>query len=180
MPGCRTSPGSCTTRATDRYDVLRSNPELLATDQRIAAAEFDLLMQVAARYYRLVIFDSGNDESAERWLRMVDNSYQLVIPTLATPESAESAVLLLDALRGRDERSAALADHAVVDRDPVRTDRRGGGPADRGRVPPARPRGRSHPVRPGPESRASSASTPSDPAPATRGSASPPPPPRPL
>lgn len=101
-------------QATDRYDVLRSNPELLATDQRIAAAEFDLLMQVAARFYRLVLFDSGNDESAERWLRMVDNSYQLVIPTLATPESAESAALLLDALRGRDERSAALADRAVI------------------------------------------------------------------
>lgn len=58
-------------QSTDRYDVLRSNPELLATDQRIATAEFGLLMQVAARYYRLVIFDSGNDESADRWLRMI-------------------------------------------------------------------------------------------------------------
>lgn len=101
-------------QSTDRYDVLRSNPELLATDQRIATGEFDLLMQVAARFYRLVVFDSGNDESAERWLRMVDNSYQLVIPTLATPESAESAALLLDALRGRDERSGVLAERAVV------------------------------------------------------------------
>jgi len=101
-------------QATDRYDVLRSNPELLATDQHIATAEFDLLMQVAARYYRLVVFDSGNDESAERWLRMIDNSYQLVIPTLANPESAESASLLLDALRGRDERSAILAEQAIV------------------------------------------------------------------
>lgn len=101
-------------QGADRYDVLRSNPELLAADQRIATAEFDLLMQVAARFYRLVIFDSGNDESADRWLRMIDSSYQLVIPTLATPESAESAVLLLDALRGRDERSAILADHAVI------------------------------------------------------------------
>ncbi|MFB8146660.1 AAA family ATPase [Microbacterium sp. NPDC056003] len=101
-------------QATDRYDVLRSNPELLATDQRIASADFDLLMQVAARFYRLVVFDSGNDESAERWLRMVDNSYQLVLPTLATPESAESAALLLDALRGRDERSSILAARAVV------------------------------------------------------------------
>ena len=101
-------------QAADRYDVLRSNPELLATDQRIASAEFDLLMQVASRFYRLVLVDSGNDESAERWLRMVDNSYQLVIPTLATPESAESAALLLDALRGRDERSSLLADRAVV------------------------------------------------------------------
>ena len=98
----------------DRYDVLRSNPELLATDQRIETAEFDLLMQVAARYYRLVIFDSGNDESAHRWLRMIDSSYQLVLPTLAVPESAESAALLLDALRQRNQRSAALADRAVV------------------------------------------------------------------
>lgn len=101
-------------QSVDRYDVLRSNPELLATDQRIESSEFDLLMQVAARYYRLVIFDSGNDESADRWLRMTDSSYQLVIPTLAAPESAESAALLLDALRGRDERSAGLADDAVV------------------------------------------------------------------
>lgn len=101
-------------QGTDRYDVLRSNPELLATDQRIETAEFDLLMQVAARYYRLVIFDSGNDESAQRWLRMIDSSYQLVIPTLAAPESAESAALLLDALRQRDHRSAALAARAIV------------------------------------------------------------------
>jgi len=98
----------------DRYDVLRSNPELLAVHQRILTADFDLLMQVAARYYRVVIFDSGNDESAERWLRMVDSSNQLVLPTLATPESAESAALLLDALRERDERSRELADNAVV------------------------------------------------------------------
>jgi MinD-like ATPase involved in chromosome partitioning or flagellar assembly len=101
-------------QGADRYDVLRSNPELLATDQRIDQAGFDLLMQVAARFYRLVIFDSGNDESAARWLRMIDSSYQLVIPTLPNPESAESAALLLDALRDRDERGAALAQHAVV------------------------------------------------------------------
>ncbi|MAO81919.1 MAG: ATPase [Nocardioides sp.] len=98
----------------DRYDVLRSNPELLAAHQRIAAPEFDLLMQVAARYYRVVVFDSGNDESAERWLRMIDSSCQLVVPTLAAPESAESAALLLDALRERDDRSRYLAEHAVV------------------------------------------------------------------
>lgn len=101
-------------QTVDRYDVLRSNPELLAAHQRILQAEFDVLMQVAARYYRLVVFDSGNDESADRWLRMVDSSFQLVVPTLAAPESAESAALLLDALRQRDERSAYLADHAIV------------------------------------------------------------------
>ncbi|MCK6065753.1 MULTISPECIES: MinD/ParA family ATP-binding protein [Microbacterium] len=101
-------------QSVDRYDVLRSNPELLAVHQRILTAEFDLLMRVAARYYRVVIFDSGNDESAERWLRMVDSADQLVLPTLAIPESAESAALLLDALRERDERSRGLAENAVV------------------------------------------------------------------
>jgi len=98
----------------DRYDVLRSNPELLAADQRLTAEEFDRLMQVAARYYRVVVFDSGNDESADRWLRMIDATTQLVIPTLAAPESAESAALLLDALRTRDDQSRHLAENAVV------------------------------------------------------------------
>lgn len=98
----------------DRYDVLRSNPQLLAASQRIGQDEFDRLLQVAARYYRLVIFDSGNDESAARWLRMVDSANQLVVPTLAAPESAESAALLLEALADRDEASAQLARDAVV------------------------------------------------------------------
>ena len=101
-------------QSIDRYDVLRSNPELLAADQRITTADFDLLAQVAARYYRMVIFDSGNDESADRWLRMIDSAHQLVVPTLAAPESAESAALLLDALRKRDEHSRRLAEGAVV------------------------------------------------------------------
>lgn len=98
----------------DRYDVLRSNPQLLAASQRIGQAEFDQLLQVAARYYRLVIFDSGNDESAPRWLRMIDSANQLVVPTLAGPESAESAALLLEALADRDEAAARLARDAVV------------------------------------------------------------------
>lgn len=98
----------------DRYDVLRSNPQLLAASQRIGQAEFEQLLQVAARYYRLVIFDSGNDESAPRWLRMIDSAQQLVVPTLAAPESAESAALLLEALQDRDEHSAQLAQSAVV------------------------------------------------------------------
>lgn len=61
-----------------------------------------------------MVFDSGNDESAERWLRMVDSSAQLVVPTLAAPESAESAALLLEALAARDDHSARLARDAVV------------------------------------------------------------------
>lgn len=98
----------------DRYDVLRSNPRVLSAEQRLSTSEFDTLVTTVTRGYRLIVFDSGNDESADRWLRMVDWSGQLVVPTLASPESAESAALLLEALAARDERSARLARGAVV------------------------------------------------------------------
>nr|WP_176705436.1 AAA family ATPase [Arthrobacter sp.]AXV46210.1 conjugal transfer ATPase [Arthrobacter sp.] len=98
----------------DKYDVLRSNPELLATKQRITQDDFDALHSVAAKYFRLVFFDSGNDESAPRWLRMIDHTDQLVVATTALGESAESGALLLEALHERDEYSAALARNAVV------------------------------------------------------------------
>ncbi|MET0480319.1 MAG: AAA family ATPase, partial [Mycetocola sp.] len=101
-------------QSSDKYDVLRSNPELLATKQRITSEQFDALHQVATKYFRMVLFDSGNDESALRWLRMVDVTDQLVIPTTTQGESAESAALLLEALTARDERSAELAKNAVV------------------------------------------------------------------
>lgn len=101
-------------QTADQYDVLRSNPQLLAASQRLVRGDFDRLLQVATRYYRLVVFDSGNDESAPRWLRMIDSADQLVVPTLAAPESAESAALLLEALTDRDAASARLARDAVV------------------------------------------------------------------
>jgi len=101
-------------QTSDKYDVLRSNPELLATKQRITQDDFDALHEVAAKYFRLVFFDSGNDESAPRWLRMIDHTDQLVVATTALGESAESGALLLEALAERDAHSAALARNAVV------------------------------------------------------------------
>ncbi|MEY9851829.1 MinD-like ATPase involved in chromosome partitioning or flagellar assembly [Leifsonia sp. EB41] len=98
----------------DKYDVLRSNPTMLATQQRISSADFDRLHLVATKFYRLVIIDSGNDESAERWLRMIDHTDQLVIATTALGEHAEAGALLLEALMQRDAQSARLARDAVV------------------------------------------------------------------
>lgn len=98
----------------DKYDVLRSNPAMLATQQRITTEDFDRLHAVAAKYFRLIFVDSGNDESAERWLRMIDHTDQLVIATTALGEHAEAGALLLEALAQRDERSARLARDAVV------------------------------------------------------------------
>ncbi|HEX5729889.1 MinD/ParA family ATP-binding protein [Microbacterium sp.] len=101
-------------QTSDKYDVLRSNPELLATNQRITREDFDALHDVATKYFRVVFFDSGNDESAPRWLRMIDFTDQLVVATTASAESAESGALLLEALRQRDEAGARLASSAVV------------------------------------------------------------------
>lgn len=101
-------------QSTDKYDVLRSNPALLATNQRLTRDQFDALHDVATKYFRMVLFDSGNDESAPRWLRMIDVTDQLVVATTAQGESAESGALLLEALHDRDAASAELARNAVV------------------------------------------------------------------
>lgn len=101
-------------QAVDRYDVLRASPLQLSGEHRIDEREFDALHAVASKYYRLVIIDSGNDESSPRWRRMIDRTDQLVVATTALGEHAEAGALLLEALSNRDERSRQLAERAVV------------------------------------------------------------------
>ncbi len=98
----------------DKFDVLRSKPDVLASEQKITAEDFDALHEVASKYFRLNIVDSGNDESAERWLRMIDHTDQLVIATTTVEEHAEAGALLLEALQVRGGRYAELARDAVV------------------------------------------------------------------
>lgn len=98
----------------DKYDVLRSNPASLPGDQRLTEADFDAVHTVASRYFRLIFIDSGNAEDAPHWLRMIDHADQVVVATTTRAEHAEAARLLLNALHDRDERSASLADGAVV------------------------------------------------------------------
>ncbi|TDE88156.1 ATPase [Occultella glacieicola] len=98
----------------DKYDVLRSNPNLISADQRISAEDVDAVHDVAGRYYRLVFVDSGNDESAGHWLRMINKADQLVVATVAQNEHAEAGALLLEELYQRGGRAAQLAQSAVV------------------------------------------------------------------
>lgn len=98
----------------DRYDVLRSRPMLLADEQRVESEDVARIHAVAAKYYRLIIMDSGNDESDPMWRRMIDLSDQLVVATTTRAEHAEAGALLLEALGERDERSATLAANAVA------------------------------------------------------------------
>lgn len=98
----------------DRYDVLRSRPELLASDQRFDAHTVDQVHAVATKYYRLILIDSGNDESDGMWVGMIHHADQIVVPTTTRRDSAESAALLLDALYERGGDYAELAKKAVV------------------------------------------------------------------
>ena len=101
-------------QTADKFDVLRSNPLLLPHQQRLTAQDFDAVHQVASKYFRLIFIDSGNDETAPHWLRMIDHADQLVVATTTRPDHAEAGRLLLEALKDRDEHSATLADAAVV------------------------------------------------------------------
>ena len=101
-------------QTVDKFDVLRSNPLMLPHQQRLTAEDFDAVHAVASKYYRLVFVDSGNDETAPHWLRMIDHADQLVVATTTRPDHAEAGRLLLDALRDRDPHSRTLADQALV------------------------------------------------------------------
>ena len=98
----------------DRFDVLRSQPVMLADQQRLGVQDVDAIHSVASKYYRLVFIDSGNDESDPLWLRMIDHADQLVVATTTRADIAEAGALLLEALAERDERSAGLAASAVA------------------------------------------------------------------
>lgn len=98
----------------DQYDVLRSQPMVLAAQQRLGIEAVDQIHQVASKYYRLIFMDSGNDESDPMWLRMIDLADQIVVATTGRDEHAEAGALLLEALTDRDDHSAQLARGAVV------------------------------------------------------------------
>lgn len=98
----------------DRYDVLRSKPEVLATQQRFDDTTVDLIHAVAAKFYRLVLIDSGNDETDPMWLRAIERADQIVVPTIGEAKAAESAALLIEGLAERGGHFADLAERAVV------------------------------------------------------------------
>lgn len=98
----------------DRYDVLRSKPELLAAGQRFGSETVDRVHKVLTKFYRLVLIDSGNDETDPMWLAGLDRTDQLVVPTTTDDKWCESAALLLEQLVAAGGRYRMLAENAVV------------------------------------------------------------------
>lgn len=101
-------------QSKDRFDVLASAAHLLPNQQRITEEDFDAIWRVVTKYYRLIMVDSGNEETAPNWIRMVDRSDVLVVPMANRRDHAEAAREMLQSLRARDEHSAELAANAVV------------------------------------------------------------------
>lgn len=98
----------------DRFDVLRSKPKVLADAQRFTQDDVDTIHSVAAKFYRLIIIDSGNDESDPLWRQMIDHTDQLVVATTTSDEKAEAGALLLEDLEKTGNQGQQLADNAVV------------------------------------------------------------------
>jgi cellulose biosynthesis protein BcsQ len=98
----------------DRYDVLKSKPDVLASGQRFDAGTVDRVHKVLTKFYRLVLIDSGNDETDPMWLAGLDRTDQLVVPTTTDDKWCESAALLLEQLVAAGGRYRELAENAVV------------------------------------------------------------------
>lgn len=97
----------------DKFDVLRSDDSLVGTHV-MTGDDVDLIHRVAAKYYRLIVMDSGNVDRGSDWARMIAHTTQLVVPTTTMEDRAEAALLTLKALQERDEHAAKLAENAVV------------------------------------------------------------------
>ncbi|MEF2977567.1 hypothetical protein [Subtercola sp. YIM 133946] len=97
----------------DKFDVLRSDEDPSGIHE-MTADEVDIVHSIAAKYYRLIFMDSGNSDRAENWLRMIDHTDQLVVPTTTMEDRAQAALLTLQAVQSRSEKAADLARNAVV------------------------------------------------------------------
>lgn len=101
-------------QSVDRFDVLRSDPTQLASEQPADEVSFRAVHAVLARYYRIILIDTGNDESLPAWSSMIERTDAIVVPTITRPEHAESARLLLDGLARSGRHGERLAEQATV------------------------------------------------------------------
>lgn len=97
----------------DKFDVLHSDQSVDGSHE-VSGEEVDAIHRVAAKYYRLIMMDSGNNERAVNWRSMIEHSQQLVVPCTNVEDTAEAGARMLEALFNRDEHSRKLAQNAVA------------------------------------------------------------------
>ncbi len=97
----------------DKFDVLWSDQSTRG-EHEVTGDEVDAVHQVASKYYRLIVMDSGNSERASNWRAMIRRADSLVVPATDVEDTAEAGARMLEALAQRDEHSADLARNAVA------------------------------------------------------------------
>ncbi|MDQ3157303.1 MAG: ParA family protein [Actinomycetota bacterium] len=97
----------------DKFDVLHSD-QSVDGEHEVSGAEVEAIHRVAAKYYRMIIMDSGNNERAVNWRAMIERTQQLVVPCTNVEDTAEAGARMLEALANRDDHSKKLAQNAVA------------------------------------------------------------------
>lgn len=97
----------------DKFDVLWSD-QSTEGEHEVTGEEVDAIHEVASKYYRLILVDSGNSERASNWRAMIRHGHCLVVPCTNVEDTAEAGARMLEALAQRDEHSAYLARNAVA------------------------------------------------------------------
>ena len=86
------------------FDVLASD-ESATAGEMLTADAFKNIREVVARFYKLIVVDTGNNVRAANWQAAIDATDQLVVTMSARGDSAETAARMLDHLdqTGRHE-----------------------------------------------------------------------------
>ena len=85
-------------QGSTQFDVLASDEDA-ASAASIDADAFNVLHHTLARFYRLMVIDTGNNMRASNWQAAVAAADQLVIVSTVREDTAQSAAWLIDALR---------------------------------------------------------------------------------
>ncbi|NMR20385.1 chromosome partitioning protein [Cellulomonas fimi] len=107
---------------TAQFDVLASDEDA-ASAASIDAEAFSALHRTLARFYRVMVIDTGNNMRASNWQAAVDAADQLVIVSTIREDTAQSAAWAVDALRatGHDDavrRAVTVLSAPAADVDP--------------------------------------------------------------
>jgi MinD-like ATPase involved in chromosome partitioning or flagellar assembly len=93
------------------FDVLASD-ETPGRQQMIDGPGFLRLHQALARWYRIVVTDTGNNVRAPNWWASVRAAHCLVVPTTVQADSANAGLWMLDHLHAVGAR--VLVQHAIA------------------------------------------------------------------
>jgi len=94
-----------------QFDVLASDEDA-ASAASIDAEAFTALHRTLARFYRVMVIDTGNNMRASNWQAAVAAADQLVIVSTVREDTAQSAAWAVDALRATGHDDAVR--HAVT------------------------------------------------------------------